>query len=88
MNQPERPVTLPLEYAAQIAFELDSMRRECSELANTLMSRSPLNERGLEECAKLDDALFRAHGVLRHAVNGIKASQANRRRPPTGDRPR
>ena len=81
MNEPEQPMMLPLEYAAQIVFELHSMRRECSEFASRLMRQRPLNERGLEECARLDDALANAHGVLQHAVDAIKAVQTNRRRP-------
>ena len=81
MNKPDQPMTLPLEYAARIAFELNSMRRECSELASRFMSRTPLNEQGLEECARLDEALGRAHGLLRDAVSGIKSGQS-RRNPP------
>jgi len=78
MNQPDRPITLPLEYVAQIVFELHSMRRECSELGFRLMNRNPVSEQVLEECAQLDDALARAHGVLREALDGIKNSQERR----------
>ncbi len=80
MNKPDQPMPLPLEYAAQIVFELHSMRRECSEFASRLMTQRPLNERGLEECARLDDALARAHGVLQNAVDSIKTAQEKRRR--------
>lgn len=80
MNEPEQPTTLPLEYVAQIVFELHSMRRECSEFASRLMSQRPLNENGLEHCARLDDALAQAHGVLQDAVDSIKASKIKRRR--------
>ena len=80
MSKPEQPMMLPLEYVAQIVFELHSMRRECSEFASHLMSKRPLNERGLEECARLDDALARAHHVLHHAVDNIKARDPKRRR--------
>jgi hypothetical protein len=75
MNPPEQPNTLPLEYAAQIAYELNSMRRECSELAMHLLSLSPLDEAHLEDCAQLDEALSRAHGVLNSAIDGIKSSR-------------
>ena len=80
MDKPEQPMALPLEYAAQITFELHSMRRECCEFAGKLMSQRPMNERGLEECARLDDALARAHGILQHAIEAIKACQDKRRR--------
>jgi hypothetical protein len=83
MQKPDQPVTLPLEYAAQIAFELDSMRRECGELASSLMARTPLNEHGLDECARLDDALAQAHWILRKAVTGIKSGQSPQT-PPAG----
>jgi len=73
MSKPEQPMMLPLEYVAQIVFELHSMRRECSEFAGHLMSQRPPNERGVEECARLDDALSRAHCVLQHALDSIKA---------------
>ena len=76
MEQPGPPNTLPLEYAAQIAYELNSMRRECSEFAMRLLSRRPIDETYLEDCARLDEALARAHGVLHSAVTGIKHRRA------------
>ena len=72
MNKPEQPDPLPLEYAAQIAYELNSMRRECSEFAMRLLSQRPLDETHLEECARLDEALARAHVVLHSALDDIK----------------
>ena len=81
MKEPEQPITLPLEYAAQIVFELHSMRRECSEFASRLMCKRPFNENGLEQCAQLDDALARAHGILQNALESIKAGHDKRRRP-------
>ena len=72
MNSPEQPEALPLQYAAQIVSELNSMRRECSQLAGCLMSQQPANERGVADCARLDSVLAGAHGVLREAVNGIR----------------
>jgi hypothetical protein len=79
MSKPKKPMMLPLEYTAQIVFELHSIRRECSQFASRLMRQRPLNERGLEECARLDDALASAHCVLRHAVDAIKDVQTKRR---------
>jgi hypothetical protein len=76
MNKPEQPNTLPLEYAAQIAYELNSMRRECSEFAMRLLSRRPLDETNLEDCARLDEALSRAHGVLHSALEGMRSGRS------------
>jgi hypothetical protein len=80
MNKPEQPMMLPLAYVAQIVFELHAMRRECSQFAGHLMRQRPLNEQGLEECARLDDALAHAHGLLRHAVDTIKITTTNGRK--------
>lgn len=78
MKTPNQPVALPLDYVAQIIFELYSMRGECSDVAKHLMRQRPLDERHLDECARLDDALGQAYGVLQGAVDTIKASRAKR----------
>jgi hypothetical protein len=79
MDKLERPDTLPLDYAAQIAFELDAMRRECSEIAMVLLSQRTIDEANLEECARLDEALARANGILRSALKGIQTSRVKDR---------
>jgi hypothetical protein len=76
MNTPDQPVALPLDYAAQIVFELHSMRGECIEFARRLIEQSPLDEANLDECARLDEALARAHHVLAREVDAISAGQA------------
>ena len=78
MSRPVNSITLPLEYAAQLVFELHSMRRECSEFASHLLSQQSVNERDLEECARLDDALARASQVLRHALDRIQLERGKR----------
>jgi hypothetical protein len=80
MSMPDQPFALPLEYAAQIIFELNSMRGECSSLAKRLLSERPVNEEHLEECVRLDEALARAHAILQGTVDAIKAQQVKRRR--------
>ena len=75
MSKPENSITLPLEYAAQIVFELHSMRRECSEFASHLLSQPTTTERDVEECARLDDALAHASQVLRAALDGIQVNR-------------
>jgi hypothetical protein len=77
MSKPENSdsITLPLEYAAQIVFELQSMRRECSEFASRLLSQPNTTERDLEDCARLDDALAGASQVLRLALEAIRVER-------------
>jgi hypothetical protein len=81
MSKPENSdsITLPLEYAAQIVFELHSMRRECSEFASHLLSQPNTTERDLEDCARLDDALARASRLLRTALESVQVDRNKRR---------
>jgi hypothetical protein len=78
MDKPDRSIILPLEYAAQIAFELHSMRRECSQFAGHLLSQPSTTERDVEDCARLDEALAQAAGVLRNALDGIQVDRTRR----------
>jgi hypothetical protein len=43
------------------------------------MNKKPLDEKELEECARLDDALAHAHRVLKCAVRNVMLSRLNRR---------
>jgi len=72
MSKPDNSITLPLEYAAQLVFELHSMRLECSEFASHLLTQQNVDENDLEECARLDDALARASRVLRDGLDRIR----------------
>jgi len=78
MKSPEKPVALPLDYAAELAFEMHLMRGECGDVARELTSQSQPDELALEECAQLDDALARAQVLLHAALKRIKASRAKR----------
>jgi hypothetical protein len=79
MKPPQEPGSLPLDYAAEIAFELHLLRAECSQAARHLMSQCPLDEHALEECARLDEALARAHAVVQTTIARIRCVRAKRR---------
>jgi hypothetical protein len=79
MKPSEEPGSLPLDYAAEIAFELHLLRAECSQAASNLMSQSSLDENALEECARLDDALARAHALVQATIARIRCVRAKRR---------
>jgi len=81
MESPEKSSTLPLDYAAELAFELHMMRGECCEAATEIVAHPPVDLGELEECARLDDALARAHRLLQHTINGIKQRRAHRDNP-------
>lgn len=73
MKSPDNEaLALPLDYAAELAVEMQLMRAECCDAANTLLQETRVNEVGLEECAVLEEALARAQALLRGAVESIK----------------
>jgi hypothetical protein len=78
MNPSQPPITPPVAYAAQIAFEINQMREECSDAARALANRSVLDETALEECACLDEALDTAYKALHAARTHIRLSRAGR----------
>ncbi|HVV73281.1 MAG TPA: hypothetical protein VHI52_17550 [Verrucomicrobiae bacterium] len=79
MRPSKRHVTLPIGRTARLAYEIDAMRLACSKAAQTLVSRKPLDELELEECARLDDALAQAHRILKGTVRSVMITRLNRR---------
>jgi hypothetical protein len=80
MQSPERPLDLPLEYTAELVFEIGSLRSDCSEAAQRLVERQPLDELALDECARFDDALAQAHAILARAVQRARSFKVERER--------
>ncbi len=78
MKPTDQLTTLPLAYAAELAFEMCHMRDECSHAAQALMRRCPVDEAALEDCARLDDALAQAHEILQRALRRIQLARARR----------
>jgi hypothetical protein len=62
-----------------MAFEIDVIRAACSKSAQALVNKRPLDERELEECARLDDALAEAQRLLKGTVRDIMLSRLRRR---------
>jgi hypothetical protein len=62
-----------------MAFELDAMRAACCHAASVLLKKRKVDEAELEECARLDDALAKAHFLLKSTVRGIVLSRLTRR---------
>ena len=48
-----------------MAFELDTMRAACCRAASLLLKKRKVDEEDLEECARLDEALAKAHTLLK-----------------------
>jgi hypothetical protein len=62
-----------------MAFDLDSMRADCCHAASVLLKKRKVDEAELEECARLDDALAKAHFLLKSTVRSIVLSRLTRR---------
>ncbi len=77
MRAPE-PTAIPLDYAAEITFELCLMRDECMNAARAMVSQTPLDETALDECARLDEAIALAHRTLQATLKSIQRSRALR----------
>lgn len=76
MNIPPSRTALPLEYASEIVLELHLLRGECCDVARTLLRVKPRDTLAVEHCAVLDEALDRAHRVLKAALEEIRRDQA------------
>ncbi len=72
VKSPQKRLGLPLDYVAEVAFELHLMRGECSDAARRLLADCPLDEVAVQECALLDEALRHAHRILNAAVSQIR----------------
>ena len=79
VKKTKRHAPLPIGRTARVAFEIDAMRSECCKAAQLLLSKNKLDEVEFEECARLDEALARAQGILKAAVKNIMLSRIHRR---------
>ena len=78
MKPSRRQTELPVRPAVRLAYQLDATRAACSKVARRLLSREPVNEQELEECARLDEVLARVHKLLRTTVRSIMLSRLKR----------
>jgi hypothetical protein len=74
----KRQTVLPIGPTARIAFEIDATRAACSKVAQSLLSQDSVFEDEVEECARLDEALARAHLLLKGTVRSIMLSRLKR----------
>ena len=72
-------ISLPLGRTGLLAFQISLLRDECCEAAEKLVQQKTLDEQELDECARLDDALAEAQGILKSAVARIAYSRLKRR---------
>ena len=80
MKPTHRYTELPVRPAVRIAYRLDAARAACSKVARRLLSRDPVNEQELEECARLDEVVGRVQELLRATVRNIMLSRLKRGR--------
>jgi hypothetical protein len=75
----KRHVSLPIGRAARLAFDIDTMRAGCCKAANLLLAQKKVDEAEVEECARLDEALAKAHLILKAAIREVMLSRITRR---------
>jgi len=72
-------VKLPIGRMARLVFEIEAIRGECSDVARQILARNPVNEIELEESARIDDALSKAHSYLKSHLRSIMLSRIRRK---------
>jgi hypothetical protein len=75
----KRQSALPIGRTARIAYEIEAMRAACCKAAQKITVQSDADMDELEECARLDEALAKAHRLLKHTVREVMLSRINRR---------
>ena len=78
MRSTKKHATIPIGRTARIAYELDSMRADCSAAAVVLLSKDTVDDAEVEDCARLDDAVAEAQRVLKSAIRKIMLSRLSR----------
>ena len=79
MRVNKNKVRLPIGHAARLTVQLEALRMECCQAAETLMKRKKLDEQDLEECARLDDGLAEAYRILKSTITQITLARLKRR---------
>jgi hypothetical protein len=64
---------------ARLVFEIEAIRGECSDAARRILARNPVDEIELEESARMDDALSKAHSYLKSHLRSIMLSRIRRK---------
>jgi hypothetical protein len=75
----KRNASLPIGRTARLAFEIQAVRAACCKAAQAIINKEPLDEAELEECARLDDSLARAHRLLKATVRNVMITRLSRR---------
>ena len=79
MKKSKKNIRLPIGRTALLAYNIQTLRRQCCEAADDLVRQKRLDEAELEGCARLDDALAAAHRILKNAVARVTLTRLHRR---------
>ena len=71
-------VKLPIGRMARLVFEIEAIRGECCDAAKDLLAQDPVDEVEVEESARMDDALLKAHSFLKAQLRSIMLSRIRR----------
>ena len=77
-TQVQPSVKLPIGRMARLVFEIEAIRGDCCDAAKELLAQESVDEIELEECARIDDALLKAHSFLKAQLRTIMLSRIRR----------
>lgn len=69
-----------LDRTVDLMFRIYVIRGECSAAARVILKRKNTDAAGVEECARLDDALAKVYRTLQGTVRAIQRSRGKKRR--------
>ena len=69
-----------LDSTVAILFRIHLVRGDCCEMAQGLLEKKPTDERGLDDCARVEEALGRSYRILQTTLRSLQRTRAGRNR--------
>jgi hypothetical protein len=78
VKNPSPSTAILFDTAIDLMFGIYLLRGHCRVAARALMARKRVDERAVEDCARLDDTLAKTYHALQTTLKGIQASRRHR----------
>lgn len=69
-----------LDSTVALLFRIHLLRGDCCEMARAMLDTKPSDERALDECARVEEALGKSYRILQSALLSIQRTRACRGR--------
>ena len=69
-----------LDSTVALLFRIHLLRGDCCHMARVILDKKPSDDRALDECARVEEALAKSYRVLQGAVRSIQRTRARRGR--------